>query len=232
MLSGVASDAQVRELAKRFSNGELVRMLSLIQKTAAGFTRSSSRRMDAELCIVNLCQPELVLDSGSLNARLTRLEDRLNSGDFTVKTSSPAVVEDDERPPMPDDSDAPPETGQYDSATQNDAPIGFWTDVAAQIRKELKPPASGFFAPTPNAPVQGVLQGQKLLLVCSNKFTMEYINKPEILDLVSRKASAKLGIPVRAFAVDHMAGSANTEQMEQLLQFGRAHSDIINIKEN
>ena len=232
MLSGVASDAQVRELAKRFSNGELVRMLSLIQKTAAGFTRSSSRRMDAELCIVNLCQPELVLDSGSLNARLTRLEERLNSGDFTVKASSPAVVEDDERPPMPDDSDAPPEAGQYDSVTQNDAPIGFWTDVAAQIRKELKPPASGFFAPTPNAPVQGVLQGQKLLLVCSNKFTMEYINKPEILDLVSRKASAKLSIPVRAFAVDHMAGSANTEQMEQLLQFGRAHSDIINIKEN
>ena len=232
MLSGVASDSQVRELAKRFSNGELVRMLGLIQQTAAGFTRSSSRRMDAELCIVNLCQPELVLDSEALNARITHLEDRLNSGDFTVTAVSAAGEEEEERPPMPDDMDAPPAYDDPVPVVQSEAPIGFWTDVAAQIRRELKPPASGFFAPTQNAPIQGVLQGNKLLLVCTNRFTMEYINKPEILDLVSRKASAKLGTPVRAVAVDKTAGNVKSEQMEQLLQFGRAHSDIVKIKDN
>ena len=232
MLSGVASDTQVRELAGRFSNGELVRMLHLIQQTAAGFTRSASRRMDAELCIVNLCQPELVLDTEALNARLTHLEDKINSGSFTVSAAPALREEPDDRPPMPDDRDAPPVLDEPAPAVKNEAPIGFWTDVAAQIRRELKPPASGFFAATQNAPVQGVLRGDRLLLVCTNRFTMEYINKPEILELVSRKASAKLGTPVRAVPVDQTAGNGKSEQMEQLLNFGRAHSDIVKIKDN
>ena len=113
----------------------------------------------------------------------------------------------------------------------DETPIGFWTDVASQVRKELKPPASGFFAPTPNAPIQARLQGDQLLLICANSFTMGMINKPEILELVSRKASAKLGRPVRVNLMDQSTGKGNSEQMEQLLRFGRAHSDIINIKE-
>ena len=230
MLSGVASDKQVHELAGQFSNGELVRMLNLIQQTAAGFTRSTSRRLNAELCIVNLCQPELTLDSDAMNARITRLEDKLNSGDFTVKKHSLPEPQ-EERPPAPDDMDAPPEIEAQEAPVQTQTPIGFWTDVAMQVRKELKPPASGFFAPTQNAPIRGVLQGEKLLLLCSNRFTMEYINKPEILELVSRKASARLGTPIRAYAVDQTSGKGNSEQMERLLQFGREHSDIVKIKE-
>ena len=87
-------------------------------------------------------------------------------------------------------------------------------------------------APTPNAPIKGVLQGNKLVLVCANSFTMEVVNKPEILDIVSRKASAKLGTPIRAVAADQTGANVKSEQMERLLDFGRAHSDIVKIKEN
>ena len=234
MLSGVASDEEVKTLAQRFSNGELVRMMGLLQQTMAGFTRSVSRRMDAELCIVSLCQPELAVDAESLNARLTRLEDQINSGAITVKTApamtqSP-VEEEDDLPPLPDDRDAPPNPDMPSTAPAEETPVGFWTEIASSVRKELKPPISGFFAPTPNAPVQGKLQGDRLVLVCSNTFTMEIINKPEILELFSRKASAKLGRPIRAVAADKTAVKENSRQMEQLLNFGRAHSDIVNIK--
>jgi DNA polymerase-3 subunit gamma/tau len=230
MLSGVASDQETAALSQKFSNGELVRMLDLIQQTAAGFTRSSSRRLDAELCIVNLCQPDLNLDAQALNARLTRLEDQLRSGTFTVMQKQPEEPEEEQAPP-PDDRDAPPLPDEIPVPKNEETPIGFWTDVASQVRTELKPPASGFFAPTPNAPIQARLQGNQLMLVCANSFTMGMINKPEILELVSRKASAKLGRPIRVSLVDQSTGKGNSEQMEQLLRFGRAHSDIINIKE-
>ena len=233
MLSGVASEKDTLQLAQRFSNGELVRMLGLIQQTVAGFTRSTSRRMDAELCIVNMCQPDLNLDAESLNARLTRIEDQLRSGTIAVKVS-PVEEEilDDDRPPMPDDRDAPPLESEYPAVEPpQDAPIGFWTDVVAQVRKELKPPVLGFFAPQPNAPINGVLRAGRLELVCANAFTVQMINKPEVLALVSRKASAKLGRPIQVVVVDKTAANNKSEQMEQLLQFGRAHSDIIKIKE-
>jgi len=232
LLSGVATDEEVRTLSRQFTSGELVRMMGLLQETAAGFTRSSSRRMDAELCIVNLCQPELTLDSKALNARITRLEDQLRSGSITVNATAVPAEDDYERPPLPDDEDVPPVDDAQPDIEPSNEPIGFWTDIAGEVRKELKPPVSGFFAPTPNAPVKGSLQGDKLVLMCANAFTQEIINKPEVLALVSRKASAKMGRTITVVAVDKTAYNAKSRQMEQLLSFGREHSDFITIKEH
>ena len=237
MLSGVATDKEVLELTKQLSSGELVRMMNLIQQTLSGFTRSASRRMDAELCIIELCRPELSLDAKALNARLTRLEEQISTGSFVAakpqkpakRQPEPDIEPDDDRPPMPGDEDAPPDE---EPVPVNEAPMGFWTELLAAVRKELKPPASGFFAPSPNAPIQGVLQGNKLELRCSNTFTMETINKPEILEVVSRKASAQLGRQITAFAVDMAAKPANNPRMEQLLNFGKAHADVVRIKNN
>ena len=234
MLSGVATDREAAELAKRLSGGELMRIMTQLQQTMAGFTRSASRRMDAELCVLTLCQPELSLDAESLNARLTRLEEQIKSGAFVAavpaaqpQTAAPAVDE-EEYPPMPDDADAPP---VMDEEPMPQVPLGFWMDLSASIRKELKPPLVGFFASTDNAPVQGVLQGDRLVLQCSNGFTLEMVNKPAVLEMVARKASAQLGRPVTVQAVDKTLKPGTGKKMEQLLNFGREHSDIIKIKE-
>ena len=236
MLSGVASDQEVKALAARFSSGELVRMMNLLQQTMMGFTRSSSRRMDAELCLINMCQPELELNAESLNARLTRMEERIAAGDIpmakhNVSKSVPADVVDDERPPLPDDADAPP-MEEEPRPVVNEAPIGFWTDLAAAIRKELPPTMMGNFSGAANAPVQGMLQGDTLVLMCSNPFTLTSVNKPEILSLVSRKASAKLGRPIRVTAEDRSGKKQGNAKMDQLLDFGRAHANVVKIKEH
>ena len=230
MLSGVASDEEVKSLAVKFSPGELSRMMEIIQQTAAGFTRSTSRRMDAELCIVKLCQPELSMDAESVNSRITRLEEMIKSGNFTAAPVQ-RIQEDDERPPLPDDMDAPPEFSEPVFEQEvNQAPVGFWVDMVSEIRSELKPPASSFFVIADNPPVEGVLSENKLELVCAADFIVNVISKPEILEMISRKASAKLGKPIRVVAVDRTKMNTKSRQMEQLLRFGQEHSDIIKIK--
>ncbi len=236
MLSGVASDQETLALTKALGSGELVRIMERIQTTLASFTRSASRRMDAELCIVELCQPELSLDVQSVNARLTRLEEQLKSGAFVpAKPAKAAKVEaepEEERPPFPDDADIPPEPGDVPAAPQqDDTPVGFWSELCGGVRKELKPPISGFFAGTPNAPVQGTLIGDRLELRCANDFTAQMLDRPEILEVAGRKASAMLGRPVRACVVDSSAKPKGNPRMDRLMQFGREHSDIIKIKE-
>lgn len=236
MLSGVADDQQATALAREISGGELVRMMTLLQQTMAGFTRSSSRRVDAELCILNLCRPELSLDVKSLNARLTKLEEQIRAGDFIPAApvdTQPAAKEE------PVQDIAPQPSGENHASVERPeepkpmpAPVGFWTDLASAVRQELRPPISGFFAPTANAPVQGDLRGDTVILRCTNAFTMEMVNKPEVLRLVARKASAQLGREVTAKAVDNQAVPAQSDKWNQLLDFGRAHSDVIKIKEN
>jgi len=240
MLSGVASDAEVLELTKALSSGELVRMMNLLQTTLSGFTRSASRRMDAELCLLEMCQPELSLDAKALNARLTRLEEQLKSGAFVAmppkqkeKQAVPSDLYDDDRPPMPGDEDAPPPMEEeMPQPRPTEAPAGFWPELCGAVRKELRPPISGFFAPTPNAPVQGALVGNTLELRCSNDFIAKMLDKPEILEVVSRKASSMLSRPLRIQLIDLTAKPAGNPRMDQLMKFGREHSDIIKIKNN
>lgn len=234
MLSGVASDHEVMGLAKQLSSGELVRMMDLIQQTLAGFNRSSSRRSDAELCIIELCQPELSLDSEALNARLTRLEDQLKSGVFTVPQ---AVPEKQEQKEPAASSDQTPEHAEEnaDPAAEEEPieeqPAGLWVELVNAIRKELKPPVSGFFVTTDNAPVKGVLRNNQLELRCTTPFTANMISKPEVLEVVTRKISARMGHTVKTVVVDLSAKPVSNGKMENLMNFGRAHRDIINIKE-
>ena len=240
MLSGVADQQDASELASAFSSGELVRMMVSLEETMSGFTRSASHRMDAELCLIRLCQPELHLDAQSLNARLTKLEEQLKSGSFVVssqpaaprKATVPEDICDDELPPMPDDCDAPPIEDEPAAVQEDESNVGFWAELVSAIRQEMRPPVVGFFTATENAPVRGILRGGKLILRCNNAFTLELVDKPEVRDIVARKAAALLGKTVPVAVEDASAKPQNSKKMEQLMNFGRSHSDIVRIKEN
>ena len=134
---------------------------------------------------------------------------------------------------MPDDSDAPPVMGEEapPPAPVSEAPVGFWSDLVQQLKGELKPPVSGLFSPSPDAPVQGVLVGNVLQLRCTNTFICQVVGKPDIMLLVGQKASALLGRQIRAEAVDGSAQPAVNSNMSKLLEFGRDHSNIVRIKE-
>lgn len=231
MLSGIADEHDAAALLQIFSDGELLRMMTLLQETLASFTRSSSRRMDAELCILSLCQPTLTLDAQSLNARLTHLEEQIRSGalemTFKPEAAECAPVRETETTKQQDEIvDAPA------IIEDADTPIGFWTDVVSAVRKELKPPACGFFTTTPNAPVKGILSGNQIVLQCSNSFAYEMVNKPEILTMVAKKASSILGRQVNAKIVDSTSAPTKNAKMESLLNFSKEHPDIINIQNN
>ena len=234
MLSGVASDREASQLVKEISTAELVRMMELLETTMSGFTRSASRRLDAELCLIRLCQPELQMDAQSLNARLTRLEEQVKNGNF-VATPTEKVAQkpvEKQQPTKPVEEKTPAVEEAPATQAADDAPVGFWAELVSSIRKEMKPPMVGFFTTGDNAPVSGMLRGQTVVLQCSNSFTLDMVNKPEILAMVARKASAILGRQVNAKAEDASAASNTNEKLQRLMDFGRAHSDIINIKEN
>lgn len=235
MLSGVATDAEAVALSNRFSYGELVRMVGVIQATLASFNRSASRRMDAELCIVNLCQPELDADLTSVIARITKLEDQIRSGVVMQQAAQAQPTVDNSKRTQSANDLEPAQVIAAEiqpSALEDEAPVGFWADIVAGVKSELSPAFRGFFAISANSPIRGILSGDRLLLVCTNKYVIEMVNKPDIISLVARKASAKLGRPIRVAVTDGSGVQENNEQMEKLLDFGRSHSDIIKISED
>ena len=229
MLSGVASDQEVQSLSGQLSSGELVRMMGLVQQTVADFSRSASRRMDAELCILEMAQPELSLDAKALNARLTKLEDQIKSGSFTVVQQPVAASAPAEQKPAPESAVVPEMPEEV--IPDDQVPLGFWAEVVAGVKQELKPPISGFLSASDNSPVKGAMRGGVLELRCTNAFTADMIGKPEVLEIVARKAAVQLGHPVKVITVDMSAKPDGNKRLDNLLQFGRQHSDIITMNE-
>ena len=229
MLSGVASDQEVQSLSGQLSSGELVRMMGLVQQTVADFSRSASRRMDAELCILEMAQPELSLDAKALNARLTKLEDQIKSGSFTVMQQPVAASAPAEQKPAPESAVVPEMPEEV--IPDDQVPLGFWAEVVAGVKQELKPPISGFLSASDNSPVKGAMRGGVLELRCTNAFTADMIGKPEVLEIVARKAAVQLGHPVKVITVDMSAKPDGNKRLDNLLQFGRQHSDIITMNE-
>ena len=235
MLSGVATDKEALALQEKFSAGELLRITMTLQETASGFLKSADRRVDAELCLLRLCDPKLDLDVGSLNARLSKLEDKLASGSFTVAAAAPtpaAAEEDDDRPPLPDDADAPPDpTAQAVPApTPGDSglPTGFWADFVAKLKAEVPNKAKGFFAV--EGPVKPHLEGTTLILVAETDFIKNMVDIPAVLEPAARIASALLGSPMQARCVkkgaQRKAASAE-DPFNALVRFGQEHNDVI-----
>ncbi len=225
MLSGVAPESEIAGLSKELSGGELLRILELVEQTLNSFSRSASRRLDAELCILSLCRPELQLDAQALNARLTRVEEQLQTGNFTA----PAVVFQPAAKVEPPKSQPAPE--KPEPPAPEPVTAEFWPELVAMLKQELKMPEVGFFQTGPNAPVKGVMEGGKLVLRCDNAFILGMVNTPQTLAAVGRKATILLKQPISAVAVDASKQRQSSTKLDQLLAFGKAHSDIIHIQD-
>lgn len=224
MLSGIASDQQAMTLSNMFSFGELVRMLNQIQQTVAGFTRSVSRRLDVETCIVNLCRPELTLDTEALNARITRLEDQVKSG-LIAPAAAPSASVEQTVSAVKEMAEAEPEPVKPELTLEPDEA---WDEVCQQVAKEVQPRWQGVV--TDKNSVKGYFRGPQLFLVCSNVFVKGVFDDPAVNALVARKASAYMGRPITVVVTNDATAVGPTGDMKQILRFGQDFPDIVNFK--
>ncbi len=101
-------------LEKQYTAPRLLQVLTQLQATSADLPRSSSRRTDAELCLIRLCDEGLDESFAGLSARIARLEERVSRGIPAAQPTpaSPAPTEAEPvapRPaPQPTQADTPP----------------------------------------------------------------------------------------------------------------------------
>ena len=248
MLSGIADESQAAELEKLFAPAELLRDLTLVQAAKGAVGKNADARVAAELCLMQLCEPSLKLDAQSLGARVSKLEERLATGNFTpakqqAKAESAENEEDDDRPPFPDDADdplagiAPPmDAREAERPQEKPASNGAqeeldrrWPELAASLREGLGVRERGFFAP--GGPVRPRLKGDTLILTAPSQFVLDIIKGPNVQKIAAEKVSAFFGRPMQVqFALAGQLDASGKDPMDALLALGEEHSDIMTIK--
>ncbi len=175
LLSGGYDDDTLNRLSELFTFEGLMNCVSCFQDALSAFSKSTSLRTDAELCIMKVCDPTTSGSQLAVAARLSRLESRMEeivsrgigvvsppessspTAAPTEKTAAapkpakaPAPMTEDELPPWDTSAgatDGPPVSDDAPPWSDNDAPP--WTDEDA-------PPWSDDDAPPPvrSAPAQ------------------------------------------------------------------------------
>lgn len=226
MLSGICTEEELKMLLTAFSAGELLRMTRVLRDAAAGFRSSMNRRIDAELCIIRLCEPEAVLEADALAARISWLEAKIAAGNFTVQ-SAPASKEQ----ALEDENGEEKEIREEERAPWEEAPAAFadsfWPEFLEKARSLLRPPVSGFFSGSEHAPIHGALQGDMLTLRSENDFALGIVNKPEILQTLCEAASAVVGHRV---TVRFENATPQSRGVEELAKRMERYSNIIDLK--
>lgn len=234
MVSGICTEKELKTLLPAFGAGELLRITQILRDAAAGFNTSANRRIDAELCLLRLCEPEAVLDAAALNARISRLETKLASGMIAVsapekQTAPPTEAEkEEERPPIPED--APPLPDEPPAAPRQQAPADFWPRLVQRLRTELKPPALSMFVLAGNAPVIGELRGDTLDLIIRVPVAEGLINKPNVLQTVTECASAQAGRRISVKLTREGERKQENKSFDRLMSFGAEHPELFDVK--
>ena len=227
MVSGICTEGELKTLMTLFGAGELLRMTAILRDAAAGFSTSANRRIDAELCLIRLCEPEAVMDAAALNARISRLENQIASGLVGVRVQPAEEPEEEERPPIPDEAPPLPEEELRPQPQTDD----FWPRLVQKLRSSLRPPAVGMFALGENAPVTGTLRGDVVELRYL-KFAEMILSRPNVMQTVTECASGLAGRPVklRLISAGEIKKQPENQSFQRLMDFGADHPDLIDMK--
>ncbi len=239
LISGICTAKELNDLSRSFSPGELLRITTILRDAAAGFRNSADRRIDAELALIRLCEVEGSLDAADLNARLSRLENKIAQG-LVVQAPAKAETaeEENDRPPWEElEKDIPPEmpgqpapVAQQEREQENPDSGDFWKKLIPRLRPMLKPPAVGMFSLSEFAPVKGSLRGDVLTLLVRDMPTKSIISKPQVLQTVAECAAGIQGRPVQVQVKDVSQAGLGNESFDRLMQFGSQHPDLIDFK--
>jgi len=126
LLSGGYDAATLDRLDRQLSNTRLLYLAMTLQETLANLYYSANRRTDAELCLLRLCDEGLSGDLSALNARMTRLEERVAVLPAAIRAQAPPAAASVEMPSIPIQAeDAPP----WEEAPPQTEDVPPWEDA-------------------------------------------------------------------------------------------------------
>ncbi|MGM9631171.1 DNA polymerase III subunit gamma/tau [Butyricicoccus sp.] len=202
LLSPAYSPKTVQRLCEGVPASRLLAYTGILQEALTRMPHAANRRIEAELCVVRLCQLTAE-DYDTLSGRVDALEEKLAHG-VPVMAAAPAAqqMSDDGFPsdldaPPPGDDDMPPWDGMDAPEPQKPAKpkkpeklecSPQWNDITLAAKKLL--PMSKFAQLTF---AKGVLHGKDLLVVCEDSFTYELCNETSVKQALAQAAQAVMG---------------------------------------
>lgn len=179
--------SELKEVAKIGEENDLYRYIRIFSKLSADIKYSTSKRAELEIALIKLCKPEMEEDRESLIARIRKLEEIIESGEFTglKKTELPLEKEKEEE------------------EEEIKAPI------VKALPEDIKKIAASFGSIINDKSIKNPLKtvlynvrpyysenGNALVLAVNGEFDKDWIEREESKELISKVILEKTGVTV------------------------------------
>jgi len=123
---------ELREISSLYSPENILYCIDTLESCLLKMTRSASKRTEAEICFIKLCDASLSDSTEAVLQRIAALEAKLKSGAFFMQsTQEKAVV--DKKEEAPQKNEEIPTKPQEDISVK-EAPADFWADVVENYK--------------------------------------------------------------------------------------------------
>ena len=140
LLSGSYETKVITDLAERAGKARLMSWLDITRASLSEMSRTSDRKLAAELCIMRLCCKELAPDIDSLRERVEKLEVSVSNG---APLSAPSHAKNDEaRSSAPKAETAPAVPAADTAPAETEEPYAEEPEALSEKSAEAPPPAA------------------------------------------------------------------------------------------
>ena len=220
----------LRGFAGRMTREELLCALEKLQSTQGAMRTVNNPRMNAELCLVSLCDNSLGDSTAELRARISRLEQELETGVPAAPYAEneeaapqpapppagdrPAPPREEPKPAVPKETPAPREEGGEEPA-----------DLWKAIQKRLAPRLTMELRTILQNPdlILGVLKGDVLQIEAAPGYAYMRFNRPELLQQFTETAAAIRGRETRVVLADRKPRQESGRSLDELRAFQEVH---------
>lgn len=201
LLSPAYSYQTVQELCQQVPASRLLAYTKILQESLLHIPHAANRRIEAELCVVRLCELTAE-DYDTLSGRVDALEEKLAHGMAAVAPAPRQAVPEDGFPsdadaPPPGEDDMPPMMGEPTPQKKAAPPKKLesspeWDAITKATQGAL--PMSKFAQLTMT---KGVISGKELYVLCDDPFTCELCNENAVKQALTQAAQQVTGRALR-----------------------------------
>ena len=176
--------SELKEVAKIGEENDLYRYIRIFSKLSADIKYSTSKRTELEIALIKLCRPEMEEDRESLIARINKLEEIIESGEFTGIKKAELSLEKEEE----EEIKAP---------------------VVKALPEDIKKIAASFGSIINDKSVKNPLKtvlynarpyysenGNALVLAVNGEFDKAWLDREESIELIKKVILEKTGVTI------------------------------------
>lgn len=220
---------RIEDIAKKMSLDDILGCISLLQESSDKLARSTSKRIELEMCIIRLCTssfgkaaPAAVSQSGmpdsELLKRLTRLEDAVRSGSV-----ADIPKQEVEAPPKPEPD---PDFKKMDPSQLQ--PIRNWAGLVDEISRR-NPAISGFLRNS-----NAFIGGNTAFIIVGNDFFFQQFRKLNVYPLIQDVLKENFGqtFNIKAKSAKNVSPEDKENPINRLLEKAKKLDIEVDIKKS